>query len=49
MSPRFAPGIFSVLSLHVIIGAAENGKLVPGFREIAQPFIEKSCLECHGV
>ena len=28
--------------------AAENGTTVPGFREIAQPFIETSCLECHG-
>ncbi len=29
-------------------GAAENGKAAPGFREMAQPFIEKSCLDCHG-
>ena len=31
-----------------VVVAAENVKAGPGFREIAQPFIEKSCLECHG-
>ncbi len=54
MSRRFVRSIASLLrpgifAIAVSTGsAAENGKLAPGFREIAQPFIEKSCLECHG-
>lgn len=47
-------GLSSLLCLGIIVeaaalaGAAEDVKAAPGFREIAQPFIEKSCLECHG-
>src|SRR5258708_20601771 len=28
--------------------ATENAVVAAGFREISQPFIEESCLECHG-
>ncbi len=53
-SARFIRRLSSVMFLGVISAAAlavsvtEDGKMPPGFREIAQPFIEKGCLDCHG-
>ena len=42
---RFLP----LLALGICAAAAaENAKIAPGFREIAQPFIAKNCLDCHG-
>ena len=41
-------GLSSLMCLGAVAGAAENGNAEAGFRQIAQPFIEKSCLECHG-
>jgi mono/diheme cytochrome c family protein len=38
----------SALEAAPIAPAAELAKVSPAFREVAQPFIEKNCLDCHG-
>src|SRR3954454_10120975 len=39
---------FSAAAAAAASPAAEMAKGSPAFREIAQPFIEKNCLDCHG-
>ena len=54
LSLRIMHSVSSLLLLGVAVdaapanGVADGAKVARGFREIAQPFIEKSCLECHG-
>jgi hypothetical protein len=50
--PFISPAIRFVFLLALALSAAEAApiasKVTPEFRELAQPFIEKNCLDCHG-